>query len=203
MARNGMTNRKKQALKTKKKILDAAIKLMQKQGIQQTTVEAICKRAKVSIGSFYNYFKSKEEVLNSVFEPADTYFHEVVEKELDDLPSKEKIVLFFRHYARYNVDTGLDFTKHLYFNAENKWFIERNRYMHTLLRSILDEGLDHGKCDTGFSADEMEEFLFLVARGVVCDWCLHDGDYDLEEKMVMYFNNLTCILCDAKNIQKN
>ena len=185
-----MTNRQKQAMKTRNKIYNAAIKLMQKKGIEQTTIEDICKRANVSIGSFYNYFKSKDEVLYSINLSADEYFKGTVTPELEGLPADEKIIHFFRQYARYNKDTGLDFTKHLYFNSENKYFLDHNRYMHILMKGILEEELTNKRFNPELSLEQLEDLFFLVARGIVSDWCLHDGDYDLEEKTVFYFELL-------------
>ena len=37
------------------------------------------------------------------------------------------------------------------------------------------------------------DYLFIVGRGVVFDWCLHDGNYDLEEKMVSFMNRIITI----------
>ena len=187
MAKAIITNRQKQAIRTKNKVYNAAINLMQKQGIQQTTIEDICKKAKVSVGSFYNYFKSKDDVLLSIYESADQYFRDVVECEIEGFSGKEKIVAFFLHYARYNFNTGLDFTKHLYFNSENKLFLDRDRYMHVMLRNILEAAQGESSIDADLSVSDLGEFLFLVARGIVCDWCLNDGDYNLEEKTALHF----------------
>jgi AcrR family transcriptional regulator len=195
MAKTMATNRQKQAMNTRNKIFKAATSLMHKQGIQQTTVEAICAKAHVSVGSFYHYFKSKDEILHAVYASADQYFKDVVEPEIAPLGNLEKLLGFFRHYARYNGQTGLDFTTHLYFNSENKFFIEHNRYMHTLLRGILEEIHGVQGLQPGLPLRALEEFLFLVARGIVSDWCLRDGQFDLEEKTVLYFEVLlTCVV---------
>jgi TetR/AcrR family transcriptional regulator, transcriptional repressor for nem operon len=44
------------------KILDAAKVLMLSKGYPATTVDGICKKAKVSKGSFYHFFSSKEDL---------------------------------------------------------------------------------------------------------------------------------------------
>ncbi len=46
---------------TKYKLLDAALKLMLTKGYHATTVDEICAEAKVTKGSFFHYFKSKED----------------------------------------------------------------------------------------------------------------------------------------------
>jgi len=47
---------------TKRKLVDAGVALMRKQGFNATTVDNICSAAGVTKGSFFHYFKSKQEV---------------------------------------------------------------------------------------------------------------------------------------------
>lgn len=51
---------------SRQKILDAALEVFAKQGYHSATVDAIAKTAGISKGLLYNYFKSKEEVLNEL-----------------------------------------------------------------------------------------------------------------------------------------
>ena len=48
--------------KAKTKLLDAAQKLMMERGYAATSLEDICKSAKLTKGSFFHYFKSKEDL---------------------------------------------------------------------------------------------------------------------------------------------
>lgn len=48
--------------KTKEKLLDAAVSLMIEHGYEATSIDQICKAAQVNRGSFFYYFKSKEEL---------------------------------------------------------------------------------------------------------------------------------------------
>jgi TetR/AcrR family transcriptional repressor of nem operon len=47
---------------TKRKLLDAATNLMLRQGYTATTVDQVCTEAGVTKGSFFHYFKSKEQM---------------------------------------------------------------------------------------------------------------------------------------------
>jgi len=51
---------------SRQRILDAALKVFAKQGYHSATVDAIAKTAGISKGLMYNYFKSKDEVLNEL-----------------------------------------------------------------------------------------------------------------------------------------
>lgn len=52
---------------TKQKILDSAIKIMANHSFSNTTVRMIADEAGVSVGSIYNHYQSKEDILNCLF----------------------------------------------------------------------------------------------------------------------------------------
>ena len=50
-------------IRTEAAIVDATRELLAEVGMEATTVKAICDRAEIQSGSFYNVFSSKEQVL--------------------------------------------------------------------------------------------------------------------------------------------
>lgn len=50
-------------------LLDAGLELFLVRGIENVTIDEIAKRAKMAKGSFYRYFKSKEELVDALIEP--------------------------------------------------------------------------------------------------------------------------------------
>ncbi|NCC79990.1 MAG: TetR/AcrR family transcriptional regulator, partial [Clostridia bacterium] len=76
MEEEKMTNRQKKALETKDKIYDAAMAKFSEKGLERTSIQEICRDAKVSIGSFYNHFNSKEEIIYEIFRRADLNFEQ-------------------------------------------------------------------------------------------------------------------------------
>jgi hypothetical protein len=65
--------------------------------------------------------------------------------------------------------------------------------MQILLQEIIKEGQDRKEISTTMTPEEMTEFLFIANRGLVYDWCLHKGKYDLEEAMVKFTKRLVLI----------
>lgn len=49
------------------KIYRAGLEIFQTKGYSNTNIRAICKEAKVALGSFYNYYKSKRELYYKIF----------------------------------------------------------------------------------------------------------------------------------------
>jgi len=93
MKKQKLTNRQVQALTTKNKIYNIAVELLEESRYENIKIEDICKKAEVSVGSFYNYFE-----------------FEVIEN-LKSINSLDKIVEFFTYYANYNKIVGIDAMK--------------------------------------------------------------------------------------------
>ena len=72
-----MTNRQIAALETRRKLLETAKKLICEKGLVNTSIEEITKACGVSNGTFYTYFKRKEDV---VFELSREMYQEFMRK---------------------------------------------------------------------------------------------------------------------------
>ena len=70
---------------TKRKLVDAGVKLMRARGFNATTVDDICSAAGVTKGGFFHYFKSKDEIARA----AVTRFHEGKAMDFQDAPFRK------------------------------------------------------------------------------------------------------------------
>jgi AcrR family transcriptional regulator len=61
-----LTGRAKQRIDTRNQVFEAAIAEFAKSGIANTQIEAIVSRAGVSVGTFYRYFTSRDDVLREL-----------------------------------------------------------------------------------------------------------------------------------------
>ncbi|MNP84034.1 hypothetical protein D3C76_1831610 [compost metagenome] len=62
--------------------------------------------------------------------------------------------------------------------------------MQTTLQDIIEKRQASGELDNQISSEDITEFLFIAARGVIYNWCLHDGDFNLTIKMKQYMERL-------------
>jgi AcrR family transcriptional regulator len=177
-----ITNRQVQAQQTKDKVYQVAIHLFETKGFENITVDEICSVAKVSTGTFYNVFKSKYEILDRIFELADDYFIENINHFKINGNAKERILTYFDYYSLYNLKCGINFTKQLY-NVKNNLFAKENRPMQIILRDIIDDGQNKKELNNDMSSNDLVHFLFICVRGLVYDWCLKDGSFDLRLEM--------------------
>lgn len=183
------TKRQIQAQNTKDLIYKTAIEMMEQKGFQNIKVDEICKAAGVSVGSFYNCFKTKYEILDEVFKKLDHYMLEITPHRLKQGTSIERIFVFFEIYADYNIDRGIDFVKQLY-GVQNNLFITKGRHLQSVLQNIIVEGQNLGELSNDISADDAVEYLFVAVRGAIYNWCLYDGKFELTEYVSKYVKKI-------------
>jgi TetR/AcrR family fatty acid metabolism transcriptional regulator len=193
MAKKPFTKRQERAVETKNRIYTAAIDLMDRKGFEKLTIVDISKKAGVSVGAFYHYFKSKNDILAEIFRKADDYFSTKVIFSLNKKSIPDQIVEYFDHYAKFNVASGVEMTQQL-FNPKIKFFIKKSRPMLTILRDLIRKGQEKKEIRTDTDAEELSRFLFILARGVVFEWSLYEGRYDLEATMHKYMEILVSTL---------
>ncbi|MCR4584514.1 MAG: TetR/AcrR family transcriptional regulator [Lachnospiraceae bacterium] len=92
------------AVRTREKILAAALKMYTEKGYHDTTVDEIAKRAGLSTGIAYRYFKNKKELLLAALSFAFENIKElagVSERELYDKDIKHILTAFEKIHTRY------------------------------------------------------------------------------------------------------
>ncbi len=175
--------RQEQAQQTKRRLFDAAYSLLQQKEFKDITIGEIVMRAGVSTGTFYLYYTSKLDVYYQTYVLADAYFLEEVAPRVQTGSTLARLLIYFDDYAHYNSDySSIKLTKLLY-NGENDCFLRQDDGMHSVLLGIVRYGLSAGELDDAMTDNEHCAFLMHMARGLVYDWCIHDGVYDLKDAM--------------------
>lgn len=193
-----MTTEKKQkrayrkSSETQKIIFDKAMAIMSEKGFQGTTVREICAEADIPVGTFYNCYKSKVDILRVIYDSGDQYMKQSMSEELPGKSAMEKLHVFIRHYAMLNENTGIDAMRVLFYPS-NEWFSHR-RPMQEMVEEFICEGQTAGEIRTDMTAREIMNFFFDIIRGVCYDWCISGGSFDMTKRMEVHFSLLRTAL---------
>jgi len=174
--------RKRQAMETRSRIYATATRLIGEEGFDQVSVERICKLAGVAKGSFYHHFKTKADLIVEGYSLCDRYFDEKVRGHFSSVDAPGRIREFIAHQVRYAEETGLDLIRQVYKSQlENgtSFFISGERSLPSILRAVVVEGQERGELRPDLEADYITSYLLRFSRGMIYDWCLHSGGYDL------------------------
>lgn len=166
---------------TQQIIFDAAMKLMSEKGFQGTTVRDICGAAGIPIGTFYNCYKSKVDILKRIYDEGDAF----IQTEEDAcVGALAQLCAFARRYAMLNERTGIDVLRVLFYPS-NSWFtIERP--MQRYARRVVEKGQAGGEIRGDKNAEEIVGGLFDILRGVCYNWCVCNGDFDLHKRIDLH-----------------
>ena len=164
--------------RTQEKILQAAKTLMLSKGYPATTVDEICANAKISKGSFYHAFSSKEELGLSLLE----WYHQggaekIFGGSFNDLEdSTQKMFAFLDHVDRSSKELwshgcllGSLGTELAETNPKIRAKVSSRFNKLTLrLEEILEPAAKRNRAHGGPSAEELaEQFLVMLEGSIV------------------------------------
>ncbi|WFD11866.1 TetR/AcrR family transcriptional regulator [Tepidibacter hydrothermalis] len=187
MDERNLTNRQKQAIATKKKIFDTTVDLITEIGFDKVTIRKICKEANVSTGTFYLYFKSKQDILFKVYKDADMLLDEANILTRKDLNSLEKIEELIKIQTNIGENLNIDILKQIYtyhIHSDNEYFFSEKRSFFVSLNSVVIEGQNNTELRNDICSKEITWKILRFVRGIIFDWLIHDGNYDLEETTI-------------------
>lgn len=170
---------------TREKLLKAAIKLVNRDGMKQLTVRNICDEAGLSTGSFYNLFSGKEDLISYYLKYAFAPYREKALEGSDEYGPVERVLLLYRAYVEYCKDMGLEFVSGLYASNHNPFFDFMHRdaeddFIIVSVRNYLAEAIELGIVRDDVDLDEAMLRIAAASTGLLFYWCVFDGDIDIE-----------------------
>lgn len=170
----------KNGKKTKDLIFRTAVKILKEEGYDEVTVRRICKESNTSNGSFYHFFKNKDELLAHYYTMSAEEFMERQEENMKNANLYHQMLICYKWYIRYTSQFGLDFCIN-FFNSNNRAIDPL--YMYNAFYEISKKCL-HEKSDEiceGYDADDIAKELCILAKGIIFDWSTSRGSYDIEK----------------------
>lgn len=171
---------------TLKRIRHAIANLLRTKGYENIKVRDICKEANISIGTFYNYFDSKDTIIEDTIKFGDYFSKEVIMPQIDE----EHILDSFLAYIDKKVsliDTLSPqmmrevFRMFLYRGGTEFFSKEHDDYQ--FYYSVIKLGQEKGQIATRMTAEEYAECIIKNIFGSCYVWCILQGDYDINTKI--------------------
>lgn len=167
-------------------ILRAAIKVFARNGYFNSKVSDIAGEAGIADGTVYLYFKSKEEVLHSVFDRAMEEFISEGKQEIAEIEDvKEKLRLIARlHLRKLSADRDAAIVFQVELRGSTKFMEEFSasgfaQYL-DIIRQTIVEGQEQGVFRKDLSATVCSKIFYGALDEMVTNWILSKKDYALE-----------------------
>jgi TetR/AcrR family transcriptional regulator, fatty acid metabolism regulator protein len=187
-----LTVRQKQALKTRKALLESALKLFKEKDFDDVTVEEITQGAGTSKGSFYTYFKSKDAVILEQYKEIDEFYKIVYENLPKNLPAPEQIRVLLSEGINLFLKFGYEFVtivaKNQLATKALPHIFSGDRVLNRLILKIVSEGQIRGEIREDLSEMEITDMILCYYRGLYIEWCYFNGEFDILNKGNQYLN---------------
>lgn len=171
---------KQKSQHTRALLIAEARRLFQECGYEEVGIREISVAAGVTTGTFYYYFKDKNHILRAIYQRNDLIFAKRLAEMPGDWPACRKIVSFFADdMARQLQDDGKNFTRHRMFVTHLSSVPHTKLY--GSVRHLVELAQQNGELDCESPAERITDFLFLVFRGAMYEWCCSEESWNLQE----------------------
>lgn len=187
---NKLTTKQMRALETKRKIYDKALELFKNSDYEKVSTTDICKSLNISVGNFYKYYKSKEELLLESYPSFDIYIETKFWEEKFDSNIEAIRYLIFKqtHDSEvYGANLYLQLLKAV-MKTRNEEVFENRRAFNTCLIQLIQNAIKEGELVTECSADDISEILLHISRNSLLQWSLQNSSYSVSERTLHYID---------------
>ncbi len=186
----------------KREIVDAAIKLFADDGYDETAVSDIVKEAGVAQGTFYYYFKSKEDILDEIAKRVVDQLNLSLGGIMDnpDLEAMDKMMAITKFFQ----DIGKDWGKLMEFIHE-----DRNAHLHMKMEKavypviippytkIIEQGCSEGIFHVKYP-EETAISMLAASNALTGGQHSHDGKLNLDPQRIIAIFDIEERLLGAK-----
>ncbi|MBM6830236.1 TetR/AcrR family transcriptional regulator [Anaerotignum lactatifermentans] len=166
--------RKEQAKVTKRNIYRAALELIETKGYENVSIEDIAQKANTAKGTFYLYFKSKQDLIYHTI----TMYDEIAENayaKVKDLPTFEEQLVNYLHYANEAIEAiGEQILNALLghnLTETEKFVTVEKRSIYKALHKIIEKGYETGELSREYDSSFYIELIVIFIQGLDYYWC--------------------------------
>lgn len=179
-----MNKRQELAKQTRQKLIQSAQKLFSQKDFQDVCIEDITQDCGVAKGTFYTYFKKKEDIINEI---GFQHFEELQErilqsnqsilKKLDDyyLAFMELVEEYGIHICRQWIINNLNPHSDTVNYIQDQTKIEFDM---SCLQTILKQGVDTHQLNVNTPIELLSYLLMSQFYGMMTIWCMSDQQFE-------------------------
>ena len=178
-----MNKRQLCAQETKRKLISTALELLKEKGFDAINVEDITKKAGVAKGTFYTYFKRKEDI---VLDISRVPFGEIAQElqKMSDLKLIDKLTHYFHRFMECVETCGINTCRQWTRDVLDPNNVPENKdgqkwkYDYEMLRDILANAVNTGELKKDTPVELLAHVLICELYGMMTCWCMSDGKFE-------------------------
>lgn len=201
-----MGKRQEAALETRQKLIDAMRELLQEKEADRIGIEEVTIRAGVAKGTFYTYFKRKEDVISVIAMEC----YQVVRKNALQFSGGvyEQLCRYLRDSAKIIKKNTLQIAQNWIKSVaaplpEEQGGIDKYRFDYDNIMEMVKRAVERGELRSDTPCALMTRNIMNSYYGAVLSWCITKGETDLIENIDNYcLHELKLLIENHKNKEK-
>lgn len=169
--------------RTRAKLVSVALRLWGDKGFDETSVDELCEKAEVAKGTFYFYFRAKEDLLIELgFSAAEGMIEEVLEAIDSGMPTRailDRAMTALASEAGKTPKPLLERTVEEIFHSLGKRWREAKTgrpHFREILTLVFERGHERGEVDSRYDTDEVAGVVTMVLLQGLLDWSRDETD---------------------------
>ena len=190
-----LTKREKKVVQMREKIYYAAIELFTENGYDAVKVADICKEANVSLGTFYNYYSSKKNLLEEYAAAIDNHLEMIVDF-VTAAPVKDRIrqlmitkISFSTKWVEFaeeaNIPMGIVVCKEVY---------SKDSKFSRMLFEAIEQGITEGVFKACLDIEVTVEMALYIIYGLGSHYRFSSHGFDINYRTDKIISNFIKML---------
>lgn len=183
-----MTNRQIAAARTRQKLVETAKSIICDKGLANTSIDEITEACGVSKGTFYTYFKRKEDI---VYELSEKMFDEILANaQKCEGAISEKLENYMIHFSRYIERGSLKLTQEWIKNVVDSDLsdVGTNKLKKDLsaVKDLIQSGIENKELRPDTPVETLSDTINDLLYGQMLCWAFSGGAYSFEERTQIF-----------------
>jgi AcrR family transcriptional regulator len=164
--------------------LASAVRLFKEKGFDEVTIDDIIGHLEISQATFFNYYPSKDAILQQAAEEIVERYQGILEQEIrTNAPTADKINRLLETMGR-----GLQADKRFYRtlftrSVLNFGNVRAERMLTDLAASLMRQGQKCGEIRTDHHPQELAEMFTAIYYAIILRWLYSDGSQSLVQRL--------------------
>lgn len=178
-------------------IRDTVDNMVGKMKFEDITIRDICAEVGIKVGTFYNYFSSKNDLLFDRYKRYMDFFDRYYEETLKDMDEIEALKEILRVYFDYAKTRVYDIHKqyfHIMINEYDRWVKGKPNYLAETIEKIVFKGQENKIITKRMSTEDISSMILIFISGITVQYLTSNKEIlfneNIFDEVIFYIDSL-------------
>ena len=164
----------------RQELLQSVISLSKDYDLINLSIRQLCESLNISIGSFYHYFKDKNDMLMQVLYTIEDFVKNECAGRFED-SWRHNLGIISKAFIEYNRRSGpqMVFLAQSPETADTDYAKSKDKYTLVTVKTQFEKAISEGEISDKYNPEELTQLFFAVIRGIIYNWAKNGGSEDI------------------------